>query len=90
MKARLSTTAVLVGLGAVAFLTGCTSEARKARSEFVTGCKEGGGSSAICSCVYDKLEDRFGADGMVRAVCGAVPNGFSAQLLQSAAACRND
>lgn len=81
---------VLIGFGAVASVMGCTSEARKARSEFVTGCKEGGGSSSVCHCVYDKLEERFGADTMVQAVHGAVPNGFSAQLLQAAAVCRKD
>ena len=90
MKDRLSTAALILGSGVALFVAGCTSEARKARSEFVTGCKEGGGSSAVCHCVYDKLEGRFGADGMVQAVHGAVPNGFSEQLLQAGSDCRND
>lgn len=90
MKDRLSTATSIIGLGVVLFVAGCTSEARKARSEFVTGCKEGGGSSAVCHCVYDKLEGRFGVDAMVQAVHGAMPNGFSEQLLQAASECRND
>lgn len=40
----------------------------KARSDFVTRCKEGGGTSATCHCVYDKLEARYGSDTMVRAL----------------------
>lgn len=39
-------------------LVGCTS---KLESDFINGCKSTGGSSAYCSCTYEKMEDRLKA-----------------------------
>jgi hypothetical protein len=40
-------------------LTGCAS---KSEREFVKGCKMGGADSSTCECVYEKIEDQYGAD----------------------------
>lgn len=41
-----------------AFLAGCKRQIEK---EFVSGCRSAGTPSGICSCIYDKLEDRLEA-----------------------------
>lgn len=42
-------------------LMGCTS---KSERQFVSGCKAGGGDTAACTCIYSKLEKKFGADAL--------------------------
>lgn len=71
-------------------LSSCTSEARKARSEVVSGCKEMGATSAVCNCVYDKLEDHFGEDSMINMTRGTPIPGFPEQLVLAANACRDE
>lgn len=45
----------------VLLLTGC---AGKSERQFVSGCKAGGGDTAACTCIYSKLEKKFGADAL--------------------------
>lgn len=42
-------------------LTGCAS---KTERQFISGCKTGGIDSSTCSCIYDKLEGKYGEDGL--------------------------
>ncbi|AXY57675.1 hypothetical protein CDG60_14550 [Acinetobacter chinensis] len=45
----------------VLLLTGC---AGKSERQFISGCRSGGGDTATCSCIYSKLEKKFGADAL--------------------------
>lgn len=36
----------------------------KVRSEFVAGCMSQGASESKCTCLYDKLEDKYGVDSL--------------------------
>ena len=35
-----------------------------AEDQFISGCKTGGIDGSTCSCIYDKLEDKYGEDGL--------------------------
>lgn len=41
--------------------SGCAS---KTERQFISGCKTGGIDGSTCSCIYDKLEDKYGEDGL--------------------------
>ena len=49
---------LLISITAIT-LTGCAS---KSEREFVKGCKMGGADSSNGECVYEKIEDKYGAD----------------------------
>lgn len=40
---------------------GCAS---KTERQFISGCKTGGIDGSTCSCIYDKLENKYGEDGL--------------------------
>lgn len=52
--------AVLAGLASV-LLMGCAS---KTERQFISGCKASGVDSDICSCIYNKLEDKYGEEDL--------------------------
>ena len=45
----------------VMMTAGCAS---KTERQFISGCKTGGIDGSTCSCIYDKLEDKYGEDGL--------------------------
>ena len=45
----------------VMMTAGCAS---KTERQFISGCKTGGIDSSTCSCIYDKLEKKYGEDGL--------------------------
>lgn len=45
--------------GSVIFLSAC---APKVEREFKQGCKDSGGTSGFCSCIYDQLEEHYGKE----------------------------
>lgn len=49
---------LLISITAIT-LTGCSS---KAEREFIKGCKMGGADGSTCECVFEKIEDQYGAD----------------------------
>lgn len=51
---------LLIGL-ASSLTVGCAS---KTERQFVSGCKASGVDAEICSCIYDKLEHKYGEDGL--------------------------
>ena len=52
----------LIVLFSCSFLMlGCAS---KTERQFISGCKSGGIEGSTCSCIYDKLEDKYGEDGL--------------------------
>ena len=56
---KIQTSLVLISLALVA--TGCAS---KAERQFISGCKTGGIDGSTCSCIYDRLEDKYGEDDL--------------------------
>lgn len=46
-------------LAVALLLTACAS---KSEREFVNGCKSSGADGSTCECVYEKIEDQYGAD----------------------------
>ena len=45
----------------VMMTAGCAS---KTERQFISGCKTGGIDGSTCSCIYDKLENKYGEDGL--------------------------
>lgn len=56
---KIQTSLVLISIALMA--SGCAS---KTERQFISGCKTGGIDSSTCSCIYDKLEDKYGEDGL--------------------------
>ena len=57
MKIQTSLIVISVAL----LLSACAS---KTERQFISGCKTGGIDGSTCSCIYDKLEDKYGEDGL--------------------------
>lgn len=57
MKIQIS----LALISVVLMASGCAS---KTERQFISGCKTGGIDGSTCSCIYDKLEDKYGEDGL--------------------------
>lgn len=74
----------------VAALSGCGDEKSKAESEFIRGCKSGGGTTAICGCVYDILQTKYPHGELLRMnqQYGYIPPGFMNNMLSAAQQCR--
>ena len=56
---KIQTSLVLISLALIT--TGCAS---KAERQFISGCKTGGIDVSTCSCIYDRLEDKYGEDDL--------------------------
>lgn len=56
---KIQTSLVLISLALMT--TGCAS---KAERQFISGCKTGGIDGSTCSCIYDRLEDKYGEDDL--------------------------
>ena len=56
---KIQTSLVLISLALM--ITSCAS---KAERQFISGCKTGGIDGSTCSCIYDKLENKYGEDGL--------------------------
>ncbi|EPG7393437.1 hypothetical protein I8I98_002912 [Enterobacter cloacae] len=68
-------------------LSGCGD---KDECEFIRGCKSGGGSTAVCGCIYDDLKTRYtqGELQKLNTQYGYVPPGFMENMLKAAQQCR--
>ena len=51
----------LIVVSVAFFLSACAS---KTERQFISGCKTGGIDGSTCSCIYDKLENKYGEDGL--------------------------
>ncbi|ULH10520.1 hypothetical protein MF265_21770 [Serratia marcescens] len=71
-------------------LSGCSDEKSKAESEFIRGCKSGGGTTAICSCIYDILQTKYPHGELLKMnqQYGYVPPDFMNNMLRTAQQCR--
>ncbi|ENV97501.1 hypothetical protein F938_01830 [Acinetobacter bereziniae LMG 1003 = CIP 70.12] len=56
---KTQTSLVLISIALMA--SGCAS---KTERQFISGCKTGGIDGSTCSCIYDKLENNYGEDGL--------------------------
>lgn len=56
---KIQTSLVLISVALTA--SGCAS---KTERQFISGCKTGGIDGSPCSCIYDKLENKYGEDGL--------------------------
>lgn len=56
---KIQTLLVLISIALMA--SGCAS---KTERQFISGCKTGGIDGSTCSRIYDKLEDKYGEDGL--------------------------
>ncbi len=50
----------------VFLLAGCSDDNAKLKGEFIRGCLSGGADKAVCSCIYEKLEDKYGQEELLR------------------------
>ena len=56
---KIQTSLIVVSVALLA--SGCAS---KTERQFISGCKTGGIDGSTCSCIYDKLENKYGEDGL--------------------------
>jgi hypothetical protein len=69
-------------------LSGCgDSEIEKLRSEFIAGCKSGGASKDICSCAFDKTEEKYTESQLLQMNKGVMPEGFMDFQLKAIISC---
>ena len=57
----MKTLTSLALISLVMMTAGCAS---KTERQFISGCKTGGIDGNTCSCIYDKLENKYGEDGL--------------------------
>lgn len=71
-------------------LSGCGDAKSKAESEFIRGCKSGGGTTALCGCIYDDLKTKYthGELEKMNQQYGYVPPRFMDNMLSAAQQCR--
>ena len=56
---KIQTSLALISLALMT--AGCAS---KTERQFISGCKTGGIDGSTCSCIYDRLEDKYGEDDL--------------------------
>jgi len=54
----------LTSLALISFVMMTAGCASKTERQFISGCKTGGIDGSTCSCIYDKLENKYGEDGL--------------------------
>jgi hypothetical protein len=54
--------AVTVALGTA----GCRNKLDRFRVDFIDGWKQCGGTTALCTCVFDHMAQHYGEDGLLR------------------------
>ncbi len=50
----------------VFLLAGCSDDNAKLKGEFIRGCLSSGGNKTVCACVYERLEDKYGQEELLR------------------------
>jgi hypothetical protein len=72
-------------------ITGCgNSKIRELRAEFIEGCKHGGASRDVCSCVFDKMENNYSEDQLLDLKIGVIPIDFPEFTTKSTIQCTRD
>lgn len=65
MTLRMMMMAALVVTMALG-MAGCRNKLDRFRVDFIDGCKQGGATTALCTCVFDHMKQRYGEDGLLR------------------------
>ncbi|MCI2402144.1 hypothetical protein MMS95_04910 [Serratia sp. PGPR-27] len=62
----------------------------KNEREFIRGCKSGGGTTAVCGCIWDELKTKYthGELEKMNQQVGYVPPRFMDNMLSAAQQCR--
>lgn len=63
----------------------------KAEDQFVSGCEQGGADASACTCVFDKMEDKYGKDQMLSVAQSGwnrVPPDFGQSMARAVLQCR--
>lgn len=72
----------------VLLLSGCgDSEIEKLRSEYIAGCKSSGTPKDICSCSFDKTEEKYTESQLLQMNKGVMPEGFVDFQLKAMISC---
>lgn len=79
-------------LGTLVTLAGCSDENKEIRGEFLAGCVQRGVSKSICSCSFEKLEEKYSPAELkkINSHMGAPPQQFMKDVMESAMACRKE
>jgi hypothetical protein len=75
---------------ALVTLAGCSDENSQVRGKFLSGCVQGGASKSICSCMFEKLEEKYSPAEMktMNNQYGTPPEQLIEDVLASAMVCR--
>lgn len=76
----------------LAFIAGCSDANKEVRGQFLAGCVQGGVSKSICSCAFEKLEEKYTPDELKKLSrpMATPTESFMRDVMQSAVACRNE
>lgn len=73
------------------FMTGCSDENKEIRGNFLAGCVQGGASKSLCSCSFEKIEQKYTPAELKQINSRSTPpESFIKDVMQSALACRNE
>lgn len=76
----------------LSLLAGCSDENKEARGEFLAGCVSSGTPKSICSCTFEKLEQKYSPEELRRIMLsGALPpQSLLQNVAESALTCRSE
>lgn len=79
-------------LSALVSLAGCSDENKEIRGQFLAGCVQSGVSKSICSCSFEKLEEKYTPAELkqINSHMGAPSQQFMEDVMESAMACRKE
>lgn len=71
---------------------GCSDENKVVRGEFLAGCVQGGAPKSICSCTFEKLEEKYTPDELkqLSRSMAMPPQKFLKDVMNYAMACRDE
>lgn len=83
---------ILLTLFALFFMSGCSDENKEVRGDFLAGCVQSGASKSICSCAFEKLEEKYTPQELSRlnSPMATPSEEFMKDVLVSAIDCRNE
>lgn len=65
---------LLLVCAAALAVSGCgKDEKSQLREQFVKACTSQGAATELCNCVYDKLENQYGAEGLAKINTASTP-----------------